>query len=50
MGSAEDLELKKHNYILLKLLNGDCDLEISIFPLKSVTFTSIYFCLLPCQV
>lgn len=23
MGSTENLELKKHNYILLKLLNGD---------------------------
>lgn len=50
MGSTEDLELKKHNYILLKLLNRDFILEISIFPLKSVTFISIHFCFLPCQV
>lgn len=50
MGSTEDLELKKHNYILLKLLNGDFISEISIFPLKSVTFISTYFCFLPRQV
>lgn len=50
MGSTEDLELKKHNYVLLKLLNGGFFLEVSILPLKSVTFISISFCLLPCQV
>lgn len=32
MGSTENLELKKHNYILLKHLNGDSILEIRIFP------------------
>lgn len=50
MGSTEDLELKKHNYILLILLSGEFILEISIFPLKPVTFSSIYFCFLHCQV
>lgn len=49
MGSSEDLKPKKHNYILLKLLNGDFILEISVFQLESVTFSSIYCCFLPCQ-
>lgn len=40
MGSTEDLELKKHNYILLKLLNGDFISEISIF---SPEVSDIYF-------
>lgn len=35
--ALEDLKLKKHNYILLKLLNGDFILEKSIFQLKAVT-------------
>lgn len=49
-GSLEDLKLKEHNYVLLKLLNGDFVLEISIFQLEAVTFSSIYCCFLPCQV
>lgn len=50
MGSLEDLKLKKHNYVLLKLLNGDFILEISIFQLEAVTVSSVYCCFLPCQV
>lgn len=36
--STEDLELKKHNYILLKLLNGDFHFKNKRIPLKSETF------------
>lgn len=50
MGSTEDLELKKHNYILLKVLSREFTLEIGVFPLKPLTFSSIYFCFLHCQV
>lgn len=50
MGSSEDLKLKKHNYILLKPLNGDFILETSVFQLEAVTFSSMHCCFLPCQV
>lgn len=47
MGSSEDLKPKKHNYILLELRNWDFILEISIFQLEVVMFSSIYCCFLP---
>lgn len=50
MGSSEDLQLEKHNHTLLKPLNGDFILEMSVFQLEAVTFSSTYCCFLICQV